>query len=44
MALTCEKKFEIVPGATHLLGELGTLDKVAESSRDWFLKYMEVSE
>jgi putative phosphoribosyl transferase len=43
MALNCEKKFEIVPGATHLFEEPGALDKVAESSRDWFLKYMEVS-
>jgi len=34
--LTCEKKFEIVPHATHLFEEKGTLDKVAKSALEWF--------
>jgi len=34
--LTCEKRMEIVPGATHLFEEPGTLDQVAQLARDWF--------
>jgi dienelactone hydrolase len=33
-----EKKIEIVPGATHLFEEPGTLEKVAVLARDWFRK------
>ncbi len=39
-----EKKLEIVPGATHLFEEPGTLEKVAVLARDWFrreLRYVE---
>ena len=39
-ALRCEKAFEIVPGATHLFEEPGTLERVAELARDWFVKYL----
>jgi dienelactone hydrolase len=35
-ALTCEKKFEIVPGARHLFEEPGTLDQVVEAAAEWF--------
>jgi len=35
-----EKKLEIVPGATHLFEEPGTLEKVVELARDWFLKFL----
>ncbi|CAM5672703.1 cutinase OS=Streptomyces rimosus subsp. rimosus (strain ATCC / DSM 40260 / JCM 4667 / NRRL 2234)OX=1265868 GN=SRIM_038450 PE=3 SV=1 [Streptomyces rimosus subsp. rimosus] len=28
---------EIVPGASHLFEEPGTLERVTESARDWFL-------
>ena len=38
--LRCEKRMEIVPGATHLFEEPGTLEKVAELARDWFAKYL----
>jgi putative phosphoribosyl transferase len=31
----------IVPGATHLFEEPGTLEEVARVARDWFLKYLE---
>ncbi len=34
--LTCEHRIEIVPGATHLFEEPGTLDKVAELAAGWF--------
>jgi putative phosphoribosyl transferase len=33
-----EKKLEIIPGATHLFEEPGTLEKVASLARDWFQK------
>jgi putative phosphoribosyl transferase len=31
-----EKKLVIVPGATHLFEELGTLEKVAQAAAEWF--------
>lgn len=34
--LHCEKKLEIVPGATHLFEEPGALEQVASLARDWF--------
>ena len=34
--LTCEKRLEIVSGATHLFEEPGTLDKVVELAAQWF--------
>jgi pimeloyl-ACP methyl ester carboxylesterase len=38
--LSGEKDMVIVPGATHLFEEPGTLEKVAELARDWFVKYL----
>lgn len=38
--MTCERKMEIVPGATHLFEEPGTLEQVARLARDWFVKYL----
>lgn len=38
--LTCKKRLEIVPGATHLFEEPGTLERVAELSADWFLRHL----
>lgn len=38
--LACIKKLEIVPGATHLFEEPGTLNVVADLARDWFEKYL----
>src|SRR5207244_6344852 len=35
--MCCEVKLEIVPGATHLFEEPGTLEKVAQLASDWFL-------
>lgn len=34
----CPKELQIVPGATHLFEEPGTLAKVAALARDWFLE------
>jgi putative phosphoribosyl transferase len=35
--MRCEVKLEIIPGATHLFEEPGTLEKVATLASDWFL-------
>lgn len=35
-ALACERELVIVPGATHLFEEPGTLEQVALLARDWF--------
>lgn len=35
-----EVRLEIVPGATHLFEEPGTLEIVAHLARDWFLSHM----
>ena len=39
--LTCEKELIIVPGATHLFEEPGTLEQVAEHAGKWFQWYLE---
>ena len=36
MRLRCEKRIEIVPGASHLFEEPGTLEHVAELAAAWF--------
>ena len=38
--LTCPKELVIVPGATHLFEEPGTLEEVAGLARQWFLRYL----
>ena len=38
--LRCEKRFDLVPGASHLFEEPGTLEQVAELARDWFLDHL----
>jgi putative phosphoribosyl transferase len=37
--MTCVHEVAVVPGASHLFEELGTLQQAAELARDWFLKY-----
>jgi putative phosphoribosyl transferase len=37
--LSCPKRLVIVPGATHLFEEPGTLDEVAEHALAWFQRY-----
>ena len=39
-ALRCEKRLSVVPGATHLFSEPGTLDVVATLAADWFLRHL----
>ena len=38
--LRCEKKLEIVPGATHLFEEPGALEQVAGMAREWFVTHL----
>ena len=38
--LTCEKKLVIIPGATHLFEEPGTLERVADHASRWFQQYL----
>jgi putative phosphoribosyl transferase len=38
--LLCKRRLEIVPGATHLFEEPGTLETVARLAGDWFLKHL----
>lgn len=38
--LTCEKKLIIIPGATHLFEEPGTLEQVAEQAGKWLRQYL----
>lgn len=37
--LHCEAQLEVVPGATHLFEEPGTLEAAAELARDWFVRH-----
>jgi putative phosphoribosyl transferase len=37
--LHCEKKLVIVPGATHLFEEPGTLEEVARLAAEWFARH-----
>jgi putative phosphoribosyl transferase len=37
--LRCVKELAVVPGATHLFEEPGTLDAVASLAADWFVRY-----
>lgn len=39
-ALQSIKKLEIVPGATHLFEEPGTLEEVADLASNWFVTYL----
>jgi dienelactone hydrolase len=38
--LRCEKELKIVPGATHLFEEPGTLDIVAKLASEWFKSHL----
>ena len=38
--LQCEKKLVVVPGATHLFEEPGTLETAAELARGWFQQHI----
>ncbi|PXY36511.1 phosphoribosyltransferase [Prauserella flavalba] len=42
--LRCHSELAVVPGATHLFREPGTLEEAARLARDWFLRYLTESE
>ena len=38
--LHCHKELAVVPGATHLFEEPGTLEEVARLAKEWFVRYL----
>jgi len=38
--MRCETRIEVVPGASHLFEEPGTLEQAAHLARDWFLRHL----
>ncbi len=38
--LRCHKELVIIPGATHLFEEPGTLEEVSRLAKDWFVRYL----
>ena len=38
--LQSEKQMSIVPGATHLFSEPGTLEEAARLATEWFARYL----
>jgi len=38
--LACERELIIVPGATHLFEETGTLEEVARLAAEWFVRHL----
>ncbi len=40
LQLQCEKELTIIPGATHLFEEQGTLELVARNAANWFKKHL----
>ena len=41
--LKCIKRMEVVPRATHLFAEAGTLEQVSWLARDWFNQHLSIS-
>jgi len=38
--LNCEKELTLIPGATHLFEEPGTLQQAARSAANWFVQHL----
>ena len=38
--MVCPTELVIIPGATHLFEETGTLEQVAELASAWFVRYL----
>lgn len=38
--LTCKKRIEVVPGATHLFEEPGAMEEVTRVAREWFVRFL----
>ena len=41
--LRCQSELAVVPGATHLFAEPGTLARAAGLARDWFTSHLDTS-
>jgi putative phosphoribosyl transferase len=37
--MRCPKELRLIPGATHLFEEAGSLEKVAEIAAEWFERH-----
>ena len=44
LMLRCQHQVAVVPGATHLFEEPGTLQAAAERARDWFRLHMPIAQ
>ena len=42
--MRCIRELKIVPGATHLFEEPGTMEQVADAASNWFLTYLQSSQ
>jgi hypothetical protein len=42
--MRCTKELSIIPGATHLFTEPGTLEEVAKQAATWFAKYLRLEQ
>lgn len=42
-AMSCPVRLEVVPGATHLFEEPGTLERVADLASAWFRRHLEAA-
>ena len=42
--LRCEKRIDVVPRATHLFEEAGTLERVADLASGWFLEHLHTAD
>ncbi|EME58635.1 phosphoribosyltransferase [Amycolatopsis decaplanina] len=42
-AMPCDCEIAVVPGATHLFEEPGTLERAAALARDWFVRYLRLT-
>jgi len=38
--MNCEKELILIPGATHLFEEPGTLQQAASNAASWFVRYL----
>jgi putative phosphoribosyl transferase len=41
--MTCESEIAVVPGATHLFEEPGTLHEASRLAREWFTRHLRSS-
>ena len=39
-SMRCDKRLDVVPGATHLFEEPGALERVAALAAEWFVEYL----